>query len=165
MVSLTEKALKFATAAHAGQYRKYTGEEYINHPIRVADIVSTVSGFTENMFAAALLHDVVEDCDVSLNTLAVEFDYPVASLVFSLTDPKSDKNRAARCMEARVRLAGAHWAAQTIKLADLIDNTTSIKEHDPKFWATYRVEKLMLLGAMSNGDQTLWDKAFRLCTS
>ena len=56
----------FATAAHAaiGQKRKYSGDDYIVHPARVASIV-TRHGGTDEMIAAAWLHDTVEDTDVS----------------------------------------------------------------------------------------------------
>ena len=61
--------LRFATLAHKGQYRKYTGEEYITHPIAVADLVEqymdTVGTFSEEEIQTAiqiaLLHDTVEE--------------------------------------------------------------------------------------------------------
>jgi (p)ppGpp synthase/HD superfamily hydrolase len=54
MKDITHKALEFATVAHAGQKRKYTGEDYIVHPIEVMEIIKTVS-HTPEMLAAALL--------------------------------------------------------------------------------------------------------------
>ncbi|NDF14778.1 HD domain-containing protein, partial [bacterium] len=55
-MTLVEKARQFATLAHEGQVRKYTGQPYIVHPEEVAGIVSTVP-HTEAMLAAAFLHD------------------------------------------------------------------------------------------------------------
>ena len=85
MSRLVEKALQFATAAHEGQVRKYTGEPYINHPVEVMRIVKTVSD-DPAMHAAALLHDVVEDTDVTIEDIVREFGDDVAQLVDDLTD-------------------------------------------------------------------------------
>src|SRR3546814_17882649 len=59
---LVSKALAYAAAAHGSidHVRKYTGEPYIQHPIEVMEIVSSVP-HTEYMLAAALLHDTIED--------------------------------------------------------------------------------------------------------
>ena len=67
MESHAQTALVFATAAHAavGQMRKYTNDPYIVHPIRVATTVAKFGG-TDEMIAAAYLHDVVEDTGVSI---------------------------------------------------------------------------------------------------
>ena len=55
-----KKALDFATIAHAGQKRKYTGEDYIDHPIEEAKIVKSVAHKPQNV-AAAQLHEEVEE--------------------------------------------------------------------------------------------------------
>ena len=80
------KALQFATEAHGSQVRKYTGEPYITHPIAVADIVRTVEGHTEEMLVAAVLHDVVEDTDVTIDDICKEFGTVVGMYVEYLTD-------------------------------------------------------------------------------
>ncbi|MFD1079593.1 HD domain-containing protein, partial [Longispora fulva] len=69
---MEEEALEFARNAHASQLRKYTGESYIEHPIRVATMVKTVPHTTE-MVCAAYLHDVVEDTPVSLEDIQRKF--------------------------------------------------------------------------------------------
>ena len=61
--SLT-RILKFATGAHEGQKRKYSDEDYITHPIEVAKRVNH-KHVDEQMTAAALLHDVLEDTKVT----------------------------------------------------------------------------------------------------
>ena len=58
--TLVARALEFAKKAHEGHKRKYTGEPYVNHPIAVAKIVASVTKDQE-MLAAALLHDTIED--------------------------------------------------------------------------------------------------------
>ena len=82
-MSLIKKAQSFANNAHEGQVRKYGGEPYIDHPIRVAMLlIEFIPNISEEMVAAALLHDVLEDTDTTLDDLIVEFGYAVAHLVF-----------------------------------------------------------------------------------
>ncbi len=154
-------ALDFATEAHRGQKRKYTGTEYITHPIAVAKILSSVEICDEDMLIAALLHDVVEDTPITIEAVRAEFGPAVADLVGWLTDTSkpSDGNRAARKAIDRQHSAAAPAAAQTIKLADLIDNTLTIEAHDPGFAKVYREEKRLLLDVMTSGDPVLWEIA------
>ena len=142
-------ARTFASRAHRGQVRKYTGEPYINHPVEVADIVRRHNGSPE-MIAAALLHDVVEDTDVTLDDIRSEFGESVANLVADLTDVSrpEDGNRATRKAMDREHTAQASAAAMVIKAADLISNTSSIVEHDPSFARVYLKEKRALLDVM-----------------
>lgn len=161
-MTIVEKARIFATAAHAacGQLRKYTYEPYIVHPAEVVSIVKTVE-HTDEMLAAAWLHDVVEDTGVTLETVRVEFGAEVAELVGWLTDVSRPDhgNRAARKAVDRAHSAAAPAAAQTVKLADLISNTRSIMAHDEKFAKTYLEEKRLLLAVMTKGDATLMAEA------
>ena len=159
---LETRALDFARSAHESidQRRKYTGEAYIVHPVAVAELVKSVP-HSEAMVAAALLHDVVEDTPVTIGQVAAEFGEEVATLVAWLTDVSKpqDGNRAARKQLDLEHLRDAPAAAKTIKLADLIDNTRTIKARDPSFWKVYRREKLALLRVLKEGDQTLWQQA------
>ena len=76
MMELISKALKFSTAAHAavGQKRKYTGEDYIVHPIAVSEIVAAFGGSKE-MVAAALLHDTLEDTNGGCEAYVSSHEY------------------------------------------------------------------------------------------
>ena len=160
-----EKARVFATAAHAavGQKRKYTFEPYIVHPTEVASIVASVS-HTNEMLAAAWLHDTVEDTGVSIVDIQVEFGNEVASLVGWLTDVSKPEqgNRAVRKAIDREHTARAPAAAQTVKLADLIANSRSILAHDTAFARVYLEEKRMLLEVLTRGDATLMAQARRI---
>jgi len=159
-MDIEQLALDFATAAHTGQKRKYTGEDYIVHPMEVAEIVKTVA-YTPEMIAAALLHDVVEDTDASLEDILHRFGSAVADLVRDLTDVSQpeDGNRATRKALDRAHTAQASAAAKTIKLADLISNSRSIVEFDPKFAKVYLKEKALLLDVLTEGDEILLKKA------
>jgi (p)ppGpp synthase/HD superfamily hydrolase len=86
---LIAKALEMAEAAHAGQTRNGSGGmAYIHHPVAVAELLAR-HGFDESTVAAALLHDVVEDSDMSVENIAAAFGHQVANLVAALTEDES----------------------------------------------------------------------------
>ena len=156
---LIEQAERFALIAHGRQLRKYTNELYINHPAAVAKIVASVGG-TEEMVAAAWLHDVVEDTPVELQKIYDKFGRTVGDFVDWLTERPREGNRAARKAHYALILKNAPNEVKTIKLADLIDNSSSIIEHDPNFARVYLAEKRHLLDfALRGGDIALWVRA------
>jgi (p)ppGpp synthase/HD superfamily hydrolase len=152
--------LDFAEAAHRGQKRKYTGEDYIEHPIAVAKRIKNDYG-NQNMVCAALLHDVLEDTDVDhaqlrvflhqqCNSIAAE---QILKLVVELTDVYTNEdfeylNRAERKRREAFRLRDVSRNAQRIKRADIADNSLTINDHDPKFAAVFNSEKALLLSLM-----------------
>jgi (p)ppGpp synthase/HD superfamily hydrolase len=167
-MTLIEKARVFATAAHGAvaQLRKYTNEPYIVHPAEVAGIIDNLEGGTVEMIAAAWLHDVVEDTGVTIETIRAEFGEEVAELVGWLTDVSRPEqgNRATRKAIDRAHTAMAPAEAQTVKLADIISNCTSIVEHDATFAKTYLEEKRLLLEVLTKGDATLLERARNIVT-
>ena len=160
---LVHRAKEFAILAHEGQVRKYTHVPYIVHPVEVMEIVRTVK-HDDTMLAAALLHDVVEDTDCTIDDIRAEFGENVASLVADLTDVSKpdDGNREVRKAKDRAHLASASAAAQTVKIADLISNSLDIMKHDPAFAKIYIAEKLLLLGVRTRADKTLFIRALKL---
>ena len=163
---MLDSAIEFATAAHGDQKRKYHDTPYISHPLAVMEIVKSVHGHTEEMLAAAVLHDVVEDTQVVLGEITALFGNEVGELVDYLTDRSvpSDGNRKVRKQIDRDRLALAPAAAQTIKVADLIHNTLDISQHAPGFWQVYKVEKQLLLDVLDLADTDLWHRAHKQIT-
>ena len=158
------EAVKFAQAAHEGQQRKYTHEPYINHCLNVMQLVSMATTDTE-MIAAAVLHDTIEDTSVDYNVLRRKFGSGVANLVVELTDVYTlpeHGNRKVRKEKEKDRLATISHRAQTIKLADLIDNTSTISKYDKSFAKVYMNEKLQLLEVLKEGDNFLWDAAYKI---
>lgn len=83
-VEIIEKAYKFACEAHKG-IRRRSGEPYILHPIAVATIVSQEIGLGSTSICAALLHDVVEDTDYTVEDLEAQFGKKIAKIVEGLT--------------------------------------------------------------------------------
>ena len=167
--TLKGKALWFATKAHEGQFRKFTKahEEpipYITHPIAVAKLVEEYGG-SNLMIVAALLHDTVEDCDVSIIDITKEFGAMVALYVDMLTDEYTHKkypelNREVRKNCENTRMLGACEEAKIIKLADLVDNTKSIT-NDPHFAKIYFKEKadMLAIGLKSVNKHPLYELA------
>ena len=157
---IVQRALAFATLAHGDQKRKYTGDMYIVHPIEVMEIVKTVP-HDDAMLAAALLHDVVEDTDVTIEEIEEAFGPDVASLVDDLTDVSKpeDGNRKFRKAMDREHSAKSSARAQTVKLADLISNSADILVNDPNFAKVFIAEKELLLKVLTEGDRTLHDRA------
>jgi hypothetical protein len=162
MGELVEKARDYATKAHRriDQRRKYTGQPYDVHLRAVAELVATVTDDQETI-AAAWLHDLVEDTPATFADVEREFGAGVRALVAEVTDVSrpGDGNRAARQAIEREHLARASARAQTIKLADLIDNTRDICRHDPGFGRVYVREKADLLEVLTEGDPDLLARA------
>ena len=82
-LKLIRRAYDFAKSKHGDQLRR-SGEPYIIHPVQVAYILSTL-GLDESTICAALLHDVIEDTDVTLQDLSKEFSPEIAEMVDGVT--------------------------------------------------------------------------------
>lgn len=83
-VEIIDKAFKFARDAHKG-IRRRSGEPYIMHPLAVATIVSQEIGLGSTSISAALLHDVVEDTDYTVEDIQAQFGEKIARIVDGLT--------------------------------------------------------------------------------
>ena len=79
-VEIIERAFRFAKSAHSG-VRRRSGEPYIIHPIAVAKIVSQEIGLGSTSICAALLHDVVEDTEYTVEDIEVEFGKKIDKIV------------------------------------------------------------------------------------
>lgn len=156
----------FARIVHRHHRRRYTGEPYAVHLAAVAAIVAEVTDDPDTI-AAAWLHDCVEDVGVTLDEIRDRFGETVAEYVDWLTDVSrpEDGNRAARKAIDRAHLAAAPAATQTVKLADLIDNTRDIAANDPKFARVYIAEKRLLLDVLTRGDARLMERARQMVSN
>ena len=130
---LLRRAYRFAEAAHAGQRRRH-GTPYIEHPVAVARMAFERFGVTDGeVLAAALLHDVLEDTDM---TDLTAFPARTVCLVELLTDPYPPPTRRVR-HERRAAL----WAdrdATVLKACDRLCNLAdSLLQYDPGFCARY----------------------------
>jgi len=122
------------------------------------------AGGSDDMVAAAWLHDVVEDTKIDRGMIAYFFGDTVADLVVECShidrtgDPRK-LNRFERTAIELARAADISPEAKTIKLADLIDNTSNICAFDPAFAKVYMPEKRRLLMVLKGGHEGLWATA------
>ncbi|QQQ29284.1 HD domain-containing protein [Chryseobacterium indoltheticum] len=170
---IINKIIEFADKAHGDQTRKYTPDKYIVHPIRVME---TCKQYTDELpvLAAAILHDVLEDTATSedhilhfLKDIMNENDRNLTiKLVNELTDvyvkkdfPTLNKDTRKKMELERLRKISAH--AQTIKYADIIDNSKEIPQHDPSFAKRYLKECNDILLTLNRGLPKLRKEAIK----
>ena len=170
-----EEIEELARELHGDQKRKYTGEPYVNHTVTVANIVKKHGG-DEPMVYAAILHDVLEDTPTAENELMgllmdifdnYMISRDVVMLVKELTDVYvtenfPNTNRKGRKEMEAMRLGKVSPRAQTIKYADLLDNSRDIVYNDPKFAKVYLTEKEQILKYMTKGNKELYNKNLKL---
>lgn len=161
----------FADRAHGEQMRKFAPERYIAHPIRVMELCREQTNDTA-ILAAALLHDVLEDTPVQAEALQ-DFLLGIMPegvarrtlrLVVELTDiyTKSNYpewNRRKRKARETERLVGTSADAQTIKYADIIDNSAEIALQDTDFAPVFLQECRALLKKLRKGNAVLYQRA------
>ncbi|HEU4735891.1 MAG TPA: HD domain-containing protein [Solirubrobacterales bacterium] len=125
---LVKEALATAQRAHAGQLRRGSdGRPFIDHPVAVAERLID-EGQSDEVLAAALLHDVVEKSDTELATVRERFGDTVAALVGAMTEDESIASYEDRKEEHRHRVAGSGPAALAIFAADKLTNVTMLRE-------------------------------------
>ena len=127
---LLDRAIIFAVHAHAGTERRGKGYPYIVHPMEAVEIVATMTTDQE-LLAAAVLHDTVEDTDVTVEQLKAEFGERIASLVADESDvmPEGMTEETSwhqRKKAAIDRLAKASHDAKIVALGDKLSNMRAI---------------------------------------
>lgn len=129
-IELVERAFRFAAIAHDGQVRGDGETPYISHPTEVARIARDVFGAPSEVIAAAVLHDVVEDCDVSNEEIASEFGPVIASIVAEVTSMPglSKQQRRQRQLDAIPTMS---VEALVIRTADKIANFEDLHLNPP----------------------------------
>ncbi len=162
--ALIERAYIVAEKAHAGEKRK-SGEPYIQHPLNVALLLLEI-GMDPDTVAAGLLHDVVEDSDIGLEGLTLEFDAHIASLVDGVTkleqieqeqsDRFKDKDEQLRDEQESESLRKMFLAmAQDvrvviIKLADRLHNMRTLEGLKPDRRKSFARETLEIFAPLAN---------------
>lgn len=148
-----QEAIELAVEKHKGQYRKGDGRPYILHPLGVVKTLYSVKK-SKNMYllgAAAALHDVVEDCGVSIEEIADRFGYHVASLVKELTlDKKNYRKMGKKEYVAHCAVNMSSYAL-TLKLCDRLDNVSDLEATDVDFTVDYIKQTNYLIEALELG--------------
>ena len=124
-----EEAIEIAAEAHHGQYRKGTHTPYITHPYAVG-LILMEAGCTEVLIIAGILHDTVEDTDLTLDFIRERFGDTVANIVDGCSEDKALRWRA-RKTERIEALKTASPEVCTVTCADKLHNLrTIISEYD-----------------------------------
>ena len=168
---IVEKVRAFATRAHEGQMRKYADEPYIRHPERVMKTCETHTDAV-HILCAALLHDVLEDTTVTEKEMFsfledisdTQTANKIMSLVIDLTDVFVKKdypqwNRRKRKALELERLEKTSPDSQTVKYADIIDNTNDIVGNGDGFAVVFLRECRTVLKKMDKGNSELYAQA------
>lgn len=123
---LLERAYATARAGHAGQSLPADGGPYLDHVVAVARLVHE-AGYDEEVVAAGLLHDLVEDSETGGDELADDFGERVASLVCTLTENPGISDYHARKAELRERIAAAGPPAAALFAADKLASVRQLR--------------------------------------
>ena len=138
-LSLIAKALRLASEKHVNQRRKdAAASPYINHPIRLFELLVSVGGITDpEVLCGALLHDTVEDTQTTKAELEGLFGAVIASIVMEVTDDKS-LPKAERKRQQVLHAGSISTKAKLVKLADKICNLQDVLHSPPDRWDLQR---------------------------
>jgi (p)ppGpp synthase/HD superfamily hydrolase len=124
---LTRDALVFAADRHAGQTRDSGGVPFVTHPVEVACLLHE-AGYSDEVVAAGVLHDVLEDTDVEQAELEKRFGDRVAGLVAAVSDDPSIEDDAERKTALRRQVAAAGEEAGVIFAADKVSKVRELRQ-------------------------------------
>lgn len=141
-IRVSPRALLFAIRAHQGQTRKVSGEPFVCHLVRVVQFLQDETFLDDpEVFTAALLHDAVEDTNVTLDEIQSHFGSRVARLVAEVTDDRSLTRSQRKRAQLAAHIAECSKSAKLIKAADMWDNLSSLMEEGaPSDWSVERVQ-------------------------
>lgn len=122
---MLELALEFAAKKHFGQTRKVSGKPYITHPIQVCELVKKYkksSKRLDDLCAAALLHDTLEDTNTTEKEITDTFNPFVSSLVQELTSNENLIKKLTKTEYLKIKMCSMSSYALVIKLCDRLSN-------------------------------------------
>lgn len=122
-----ENAILFASRAHQGQIRKGTQTPYIVHPYTVGLILHE-QGCDEEVVISGILHDTVEDTDVTLLDIEKEFGSRVAYIVKFVTEPDKHQPWEVRKQWMLQSIKTAPWEAKCVSCADKLHNLRTLMQ-------------------------------------
>ena len=148
--------------ARAFALRAYGSEDRLEHPLDVARLVESV-GCSDQIVAAALLHDVIEDTDVDSELIASAFGSSVAAFVDALTEDESIRSYPERKADLRTRAIAAGPDAATIFVADKLSRVRRMRrgEKDAKPRKVAHYEATLALASRTYPELPLLDQLRR----
>ena len=158
-LTLLDAAIIFATKAHSGMTRKGTNVPYIVHPIEAAAIVSTMTD-DEEVIAAAVLHDVLEDTEATEDDLLARFGRRITELVIGESENKRRNFPAALTWKIRKQetITFLETEADTdAKMLALADKLAVSGREKPRLYAWCGTEDFLY-----QGNRRAWEHVKRL---
>lgn len=139
--SILLDTLEFSSEKHKKQRRKDAdGTPYINHPIAVANLISTYGGINKlSILQAAVLHDTIEDTDTTYDEICDKFGKEVADYVAEVTDDKKISKTERKKLQVK-NAPHKSYGAKIIKLADKLHNLKTSITSTPQTWSAERVQ-------------------------
>lgn len=125
-MSLIEVAIEFAAKAHSSQFRKGTDIPYISHPYGVGMILQQ-AGCQEEEIIAGILHDTIEDTDITEEDIRIEFGETVLMIVKGCSEPNKEARWEERKEHTLEYLKLAPLSIRQVSCADKLHNLRSIK--------------------------------------
>jgi (p)ppGpp synthase/HD superfamily hydrolase len=129
---LTRAALEFAASRHEGQTREGDGIPFVTHPVEVACLLHE-AGYSDEVVAAGVLHDVLEDTDAQRDDLERRFGAEVARLVDAVTDDPSIDDYGKRKAALRDQVVRAGECAAAVFAADKISKARELGDRRGRF--------------------------------
>ena len=160
--NVIEKAYRLMLKAHGQQKRKTDNSPYVIHPLMVAKKLAQLD-FPDAVIAAAMVHDVLEDSDVTEQTLRQELGDEVVDIILPLSEDKSLEweERKKRYLED---VKNASIESKAVAIADKIHNLESLlasyKDLGPNIWTKFnrgRDQKINFEKQMLQAFKDSWD--------
>jgi len=151
-LDLLEKAFEFAEKSHSEQKRE-SGEPFVNHPLRVALVISQMK-LDINAVIASVLHDVVEDCKIPISEIKSQFNEEASFLVNGLTKVNKikyneDSNVEKENFRNMILAMAKDIRIVIIKLADRLDNMKTLWSLEPEKRRKKSLETLEILAPLA----------------
>ena len=141
----------FAQKVHEGQTRKFTGAPYYIHVERVAALVAERTDRPE-LIAAAYLHDTMEDCGVTYETLAQHFGHAVANIVHTLTNDDARKKQQGKVRYMIEKLTAMNPDALLVTLCDILNNISETRS------ANQARNYILIMDGLLSNPPPAWNK-------
>jgi len=148
--SMLSDAIAFAVGAHANQTRKDSGLPYVTHPLEAMVLLIRHGVRDEAVLAAAVLHDVLEDCGVGAAAMATRFGTRVTEIVASLSKPPglaADERKRRALEQLRAGPAGARSVKMADRLSNLLDMATITWTAEKKAAYLREADEIAAIGA------------------
>lgn len=140
-MDLLTRAIEIAARAHRNQVRKGTDIPYISHPYIVGMMLAR-EGLPDNVVAAGILHDMVEDTYMTLEDIFSDFGAEIAGIVEGCSEPDKSLSWEERKRHTLDHLRHASWEVRTVSCADKLHNARSTRAEYERYgdavWSRFK---------------------------